>query len=115
VCPARGNLSQAPEQIDSDESSDGESEETSDAIEVSSGRSDETFHTATRSPVPELIRESRRAQGSHFTRLRQAQERRTGSVKREEPIEDHLDHLPRLRHSHLAGGTFVSAVVQVDE
>lgn len=115
MCPARGNLSQAPEQIDSDESSDGESEETSDAIEVSSGRSDETFHTATRSPVPELIRESRRAQGSHFTRLRQAQERRTGSVKREEPIEDHLDHLPRLRHSHLAGGTFVSAVVQVDE
>ncbi|KAF7126217.1 hypothetical protein CNMCM5793_002712 [Aspergillus hiratsukae] len=112
VYPARGNLSQAPEQIDSDESSVGQSEETSDAIEVSSGRSDETFHTATRSPVPELIRESRRAQGSHFTRLRQAQERRTGSVKREEPIEDRL---PRLRHSHLANGTLVSAVVEVDE
>ncbi|GIK04424.1 hypothetical protein Aspvir_008507 [Aspergillus viridinutans] len=112
--PARGNL-QARGQIDFDEDSVGESEEKSDAIEVLSSQSDESFHTATRSPVPELIwDESRGAQGSHFARIRQAQERRTGSVKREEeqPIEDRL---PRLQHSNLAGRTFISALDEVDE
>ncbi|GFF84530.1 putative fungal-specific transcription factor [Aspergillus lentulus] len=112
--PARGNL-QARGQIDVDESSAGESEEKDDAIEVSSSHSEESFHTATRSPMPEFISaESRGAQGSHSARIRQAQERRTGSVKREEeePIEDRL---PVLRHSNLAGGMFMSAVDDVDE
>ncbi|RHZ44492.1 transcription factor domain-containing protein [Aspergillus thermomutatus] len=113
VYPARGNLSQAPGQIDFDEGSVAESEDKGDAIEVSSSPSDGTFHTATLSPVPDLVpAESRGAQGSHFARIQQAQERRTGSVKREEPIEDRL---PRLRHSYLAAGTFVSAVDEVDE
>jgi hypothetical protein len=106
---------QARGQIDVDESSVGESEEKDDAIEVSSSHSDESFHTATRSPMPEFISmESRGVQGSHFARIRQAQEGRTGSVKREEeePIEDRL---PVLRHSNLAGGTFISAVDEVDE
>ncbi|GFF46917.1 hypothetical protein IFM61606_02623 [Aspergillus udagawae] len=115
--PARGNLSHMPGQIGFDEGSVGESgeKEKDDAIEVSSNQSDESFHTATRSPVPELIwGESRGALGSHFARIRQAQKRRTGSVKREEeePIDDRL---PRLRHSNLAGGMFVSAVDEVDE
>ncbi|KAF7183174.1 hypothetical protein CNMCM7691_003009 [Aspergillus felis] len=111
---ARGQL-QARGQIDFDEGSVGGSDEKSDAIEVSS-QSDESFHTATRSPMPELVwGESRGAQeGSHFARIRQAQERRTGSVKREEEelIEDRL---PRLRHSNLAGGTLISALDEVDE
>lgn len=85
--PARGNW-QARGQIEADESSVGEPEGKDDAIEVSSSHSEESFHTATRSPMPEFIStESRGVQGSRFARIRQAQERRTGSVKREEEEE----------------------------
>ncbi|EAL90479.1 hypothetical protein ACP6JC_006076 [Aspergillus fumigatus] len=112
--PARGNW-QARGQIEADESSVGEPEGKDDAIEVSSSHSEESFHTATRSPMPEFIStESRGVQGSRFARIRQAQERRTGSVKREEE-EVTEARLPILRHSNLAGGTFISAVDEDEE
>lgn len=112
--PARGNW-QARGQIEADESSVGEPEGKDDAIEVSSSHSEESFHTATRSPMPEFIStESRGVQGSRFARIRQAQERRRGSVKREEE-EVTEARLPILRHSNLAGGTFISAVDEDEE
>ncbi|EAW07698.1 transcription factor domain-containing protein [Aspergillus clavatus NRRL 1] len=100
--PLRHHPVQRQSQADDEGMISDDAEKQEEAIEVLSNRSDETFHTATRSPA--LDADSGVNGGSQslqLLRLQQAVDLRTGSVKKEESIRDRL---PRLQHSNLAGG-----------